>query len=287
MNDFHILHYVPNDYLHVLNGYQEIIDALAWSLRTLGHRVTIAKNKFRSDATQIIFGAHFIHVDVLATFPRDTIIYNLEQLDGVIACGAHIDAYQLFAQNFVVWEYSERHLGLWRSYFSAQRVSVVPIGFAPNLCRIQPAETQDIDVLFYGQPSDYRAQILLGISRVGLRMLSCYGIYGKARDEFIGRSKIVLNLRASPNVSTFSSVRVGYLLANRKAIVSDIATSDAELAEAVCVGEAEDIPALCRHLADNDPQRLWYEVRGYEAFAQNDMVPALQSALSALLAPYP
>ncbi len=282
MRSFHILHYIPNQYLHVLNGYGEVIESLLWSLRTSGHEATSAVNQRRVGATHILFGVQFMPADLLASFPPDSIVYNLEQLDGVIASGVHTDGYQICADKFVIWDYSDRNLQLWRSHFSARHAHLVPVGFAPTLCRIPPAEPQDIDVLFYGQPTEYRSLTLTRLSNLGLKIVSFFGLYGQARDEFIGRSKIVLNLRASPEIAIFSSVRVGYLLANSKAVVSDIAASDADLAEAVCVGEPAQIPILCQHLAENESQRKWYEVNGYETFARRDLTRLLKPALDAL-----
>ncbi len=285
MRSFHILHYIPNHYLHILNGYQDVIDSLVWALRALGHAATNAVNERREGATHILFGFQFMPADLLASFAPDTIVYNLEQLDGVLELGLHTDGYRFCAEHFGIWDYSQRNLELWRAHFAARCTHLVPVGFAPTLCRIPPSEAQDIDVLFYGQPSEYRSDTLKRLSRFGLKILSFYGLYGPARDEFIGRSKMVLNLRASPDIAVFSSVRVGYLLANRKAVVSDVAACDADLAEAVCVGEPDQIPLLCKHLADNDPQRLWYEAHGYEAFARRDLATLLRPALDALSAP--
>jgi hypothetical protein len=53
-----------------------------------------------------------------------------------------------------------------------------------------------------------------------VRVKTLFGVYGKERDEYIGRSKILLNIHYYTTM-IFEAVRVSYLLNNRCCVVSE------------------------------------------------------------------
>jgi len=282
MPKFHVLHYIPSDKFHILHGYDEVIESVVWGLRALGHEVSWGVNQSYSGATQIIFGAPFMPDDMLRQFPSNTIIYNLEQLSGCIHSGWEMSRFSNFVGKFQLWDYSSLNVEIWKDMFSAENVHHVPIGFAPTLCRIEKPQEQDIDVLLYGSPTEYRWEILQNLTHAGMKVMFFYGLYGKARDEFIGRSKIVLNLKSNPARDIFSVVRVSYLLANRKAVVSDIATPEGDLVEAVCFTRPENIQPVCLDLLQNREKRERLEETALRVIAARDMRAMLLPALSSI-----
>jgi hypothetical protein len=54
----------------------------------------------------------------------------------------------------------------------------------------------------------------------GLRVESAFGCYGEERDALIARARIVLNVHYYES-KVFEVVRVSYLLANRKCVLSE------------------------------------------------------------------
>jgi hypothetical protein len=54
-----------------------------------------------------------------------------------------------------------------------------------------------------------------------LKVEILFGVYGEKRDEYISRSKVILNCH-NYNSELFEIVRCFYLMTNRKAIVSEI-----------------------------------------------------------------
>jgi hypothetical protein len=277
MKKFHILHYMPD--LHILHGYTDVIDSLVWGLNALGYEVTSGINRWRFDATQIIFGAHFMSPEMLGQFPASTYIYNLEQLDGCNRTYGDMPVFRQMAESFEIWDYSTSNVAVWQTEFAAPRVKLVPIGYAPVLSRIKRPDEQDIDVLFYGAPSAYRYLILARICGAGLNLVNFCGLYGAARDQLISRAKVVLNLRHDEETSIFSIVRTAYLLANRKAVVSDSVASDSERPDGVVFVDALWVPTICKRLVENQGLRSLAEEQGYQAFAQRDITASLRAVL--------
>jgi hypothetical protein len=276
---FHLAHIVPNKTLHGLNGYKEVIDTVQWGLRQLGHSAEYGLNTLSSTATNIIFGLQCLELSVLNSLPQKTIFYQLEQKRDV-ASEQIKPQVKVAAERFEIWDYSAANN--WVD-LGAKRVRVVPIGYAPILQRVpQPAE-QDIDVLIYGSPGQSRLGAFYHIAQSGLTTVFLCGLYGKARDELIGRSKIVLNINLYEYGKIFEIVRVSYLLANRKAVVADIDVEtaiDQDMREAVRIVTPSELVNECRRLCQDDHARKRVEEVGFALIENRDIRSILQRALS-------
>ena len=123
-----------------------------------------------------------------------------------------------------MWDYSLHNIDKWKTYWETMNCAYapvhVPLGYVPELTRIRPAPIQDIDVLFYGSLNDRRSAIIKALCDAGANVHTVFGVYGKGRDELIARSKVVLNLHFYEQ-KLFEIVRVSYLLANSKAVVTE------------------------------------------------------------------
>ncbi len=119
-----------------------------------------------------------------------------------------------------IWDYSPANIEVIRG-LGAQNVKFLPIGYQKELQRIDPAPEQDVDVLFYGSINERRRKILEEIEGRGLRVKCLRGVYGKARDEWIARSKVILNHHFYES-QIFEIVRVSYLLINAKTVVAEV-----------------------------------------------------------------
>jgi hypothetical protein len=117
--------------------------------------------------------------------------------------------------------------------------------------------------------TERRRSVLQAIEAMGFRVHYQFGIYGAARDALIARSKIVLNIHRN-SVKIFEIVRVSYLLANRKAVVSEV-SDDTEmppdLVDAVRGVPYERLAEACRGLIADDDARHALELRGFECMA--------------------
>jgi hypothetical protein len=280
MARFHIAHIIPNPRLHGLHGYKEIIETVSWGLEQLGHEVTYAVNNFARNATNIVFGAQMTPMDMLKTLPTDTVIYNFEQMRGLDANTIKPEV-KYCASRFMIWDYSPSNTDTWQA-LGSQRVRVVPVGYAPILTRIAKQQPQDIDVLIYGLTSDKRLNAFHALARSGLTTLFVCGLYGTARDDLISRSKIVLNINQYEQ-RVFEIVRVSYLLANRKAVLSDL-EPDASIENDIkdCIRSFAPLTLVrdCYALVESESERSRLEEAGFAAFSKRPITPILEHALA-------
>lgn len=279
--NFHLTHIVPDKRLHGLNGYKDVIDSVQWGLEQLGHEAAYGLNAISSTATNIIFGAQVLPLETLAKLPPETIVYNFEQLRGAQADEIKPQLADV-ARRFRVWDYTEANADAWRA-LGAKRVSIVPVGYAPILQRVPRPASQDIDVLFYGLPGDSRLGAFHELSHCGLTTVFFCGLYGKERDELIGRSKVVLNVNLYDHARIFEIVRVSYLLANRKAVIADLDDGthiDPDVRPGIRATTRARLVEDCLELVGNDGARGALEEAGFAAISRRDIRKALASALA-------
>jgi len=282
MSQYHIVHIIPDQRLHILNGYNDVIKTIIWGLRCHGHEVTYAVNMPRLDARNIVFGANMALRQVLDLLPSDTVIYNLEQVAGMVLGEAMKGRLLDLSNRFEIWDYSELNILGWQTLNEHCVVKHVPIGFAPIISTIEKPPEQDIDALIYGGPGDNRIRIFTDLCMQGATTLYCFGLYDKARDDLIARSKLVLNISHSIS-NVFSIVRTSYLLANRKAVIAD--TKPAMVIESDLIGalkftDLDSFVDVCIHYINDDAAREKLEEDGFEIFKKRDIRAILAPALN-------
>ena len=278
---FHIVHIVPNPRLHGLYGYSELIAALQWGLTELGHETTAAVNSIGRDKINIVLGGQMIAAGEIKQFPPGTIFYNLEQL-AKISPENLWPVWKTIASEFRVWEYSQRNMPVWEQFQPKFPVKLAPVGWSPILRRIPKRENEDIDVLFYGLPSNARFAAFNNLCKAWVKCVFACGLYGKERDELISRAKIVLNINRYDQSRIFEVVRVSYLLANEKAVVSDIYPDsfiEPDLKDAVAFSPIDGILETCQKLLKDDAARQELASRGKAIFEKRDVREILRSAL--------
>lgn len=264
------------------NPFTEVIDTLAWGLTELGVTVSTGVNHWRADARQIVLCPHLLDDATLASLAPGTIAYNLEQIDAA----SQLPTTRLAAfRNLCVWDYSPRNLEHWRAAGIA--AAHLPVGWYPGLERVGSAAEQDVDVLFYGILNDRRKAALERIGARGLRVAAIHMLFGRERDAWIARAKVVLNLHFYP-AAIFESVRAAYLLANGKALVSERAANGevpAEYEDAVAWSAYDDLADRCRAVIDDGELRTRLEAAGPAAMRKLTIVPLLRQALARSGAP--
>ena len=256
--------------------YREIAETLAISCQKLGHSADIGFNTFSPTAVNVLLGAHDLPPDVKGRVPPSAILYNLEQIDSRILNDR--PQFRDMLGRHEVWDYNLQNVERLRSL--AKRIFYLPVGFEPEMARIPFQGHQDIDVLFYGALDDRRRAILERIQASHIKLHYLFGVYGPERDHFIQRSRIVLNLHHT-DAKVFEIVRVSYLLANKKAVVSELAPETAiepDIKEAIHGVRYEDVPVACARLLADRKQRRQLERRGFElmsARSQNEYLARL------------
>jgi len=253
---------------------------MRWGLVELGYPVHVHQGAIAHGAINVIFGAHLL--PDWHGVPADSIVFNLEQLGSNSA--VMTPTYQDALSRFAVFDYSRRNVEWLNSSGLNRDAQWVGIGYAPTLERVQPSSELDIDVLFYGLLNERRQRVLRDLEASGLRVVALTGVFGAALDPFIARAKVVLNVHFY-DTHQFEVVRVGYLLNNRVAVVSEVsADTDIEdrLRAAVCGADYDALANTCQRLARDPVARTNVAEQGYRTYRAWPQTAFLQAALQSL-----
>lgn len=240
-----------------------------YGLRALGHDAEIRENSFRPDSKHIVFGGHLLSAD--SNLPPGSILYNLEQ----VSTGGygHTD---VLAKRYTLWDYAKPNCDEWAKR-GIQAVHV-PLGYSPEMTRIKPAE-EDIDVLFYGSMNKRRGMVLTQLHNFGLRVVAKINdTYGKDLDAIIARAKVVINIHFA-EAPIFEAVRVSYLLANKKAVVSEESMDTYPgVTNALAFAPYKDLSKKCQEVLNNGYRKLAED--GFKAFSALPESEYLKAALA-------
>jgi len=261
----------PKAFMHT-SAFREVMESLSWALSALGHAANITENWISKTETNIIFGAELLAPNQPERMPAGTMIYNLEQ-------PSHPNLAKVKAlvhgQRLQVWDYSKTNYETWRA--EGADVRYVPIGYTPNLTRIPKAKVQDIDVLFLGWLTPRRTEVIQQLRAAGLNVVGSDHCYGGGRDELISRAKVCLNVHHDGR-NLFEIVRVSYLLANHKCVVSEVSADDAEYSDLHIIrAEYDELVETCSRAVSASDTKL-----PFKNFAARDYVKTVKSALAEL-----
>jgi predicted SAM-dependent methyltransferase len=260
---YHVLQVRPAGYVHA-DALTELAESVYYGLKRLG--VPVSFHEPAPPASRaIIFGAHLLDADSARAIAADAIIFNSEQIDANSPwlSGSYMDA----LKTHQVWDYSAENAQRLTER-GVQAVQHVPLGYLPELSRIAPV-VEDIDVLFYGSLNPRRQLVLDELQRRGLKVTTLTGCYGEARDQYIARSKVVLNLHFYES-KVFEIVRVSYLLSNFKAVVAECGTGtsiEPDLLQALRAVPYEGLVDACVELVQNEAARRALAQQGFEVFS--------------------
>jgi GT2 family glycosyltransferase/2-polyprenyl-3-methyl-5-hydroxy-6-metoxy-1,4-benzoquinol methylase/glycosyltransferase involved in cell wall biosynthesis len=269
----------PKGYAHS-ETFAELTETLHDAFLELGSPTGMAESRFDPSAVNLVLGWHLLTESQEAALPPQCILYNLEQMDE--RNRPFQDRLVRLSGRCEIWDYSRRNIDiLHRSGFPGS-IQHVPIGTMPELTRIPVAPDQDIDVLFYGSINERRHRILQALKDAGLRVHTAFGVYGGERDALIARAKVVLNLHYY-ETSILEMVRLSYLWANRKAVVTEC-SPDTDL-ETGLEGAARFVPydqlvAACRELVADEAARHALEIRTFEVMSARSEVEILRKVLA-------
>lgn len=261
--------------------YDDFCCALGQALRDIGHEVVPASDQ--KPGRLIMFNMNNVF-DPGREVPEDAILFNTEQVAAVAYPRDAFTAYKDH-QDRVIWDYSEANVEVLRQRLEMKRVILCPVGYHPSMSYIESAPVQDVDVLFYGAITPHRARLLHEVGAHGLGMKTLYGVFGKERDAWIARSKVVLNLHYGfEHGAIFEIFRVSHLAANRKCVVSEMGITHVvdrslqSFGRALTVS-AYDIPRACRRYADSQVEREAMEHHAFAAFSSSSLVDNVRRAL--------
>ncbi|MCK9380162.1 MAG: glycosyltransferase [Sulfuritalea sp.] len=270
-----------------VESLREVMEVAREALVTLGHSARIQTNRIDPDDIAIIFGSHHLDPAAVHRLPPQSIIYNLEQLAPGYPWFS--DQYLKILTRFRVWDYSARNVDYLRREGHSPAATHVPFGYSPCLTRIPAAEKEDVDVLFFGVSTERRRRILQALGERGLNVVALTNVWGTERDAWIARAKIVLNMHRADS-GEFESVRVLFLLANGKAVVSETAPGEqieAPLLGAFCAVPYAALVDACVQLAGDSEARLALQQRARAAVMADALraLPWISRATECMEAP--
>lgn len=259
-------------------AFSEIAESIHYALRSLGHDSVITTDGDLAERQHIVLGPNLLP-DYPLPLSRNAILYNLEQVSAtsVWMRPQMIDTFQ----RHVVWDYSQSNAEAFH-VLGVQVQRVVPIGYVPELTRLQRAADPDIDVLFVGSMNERRKAVIDSMQAAGLRTHAAFGVYGAARDALITRAKLMLNVHFY-DAKVLEIVRLSYLLANRCAVLSEHSANreeDEQVAGGVAFARYEDLARRARELIDAPAQLERLAQRGFEIMTARPAAEYLRAALT-------
>jgi len=188
------------------------------ALTSLSVPCDIAINDIASDRINILLGWHLLPgLDAVGS--AAVIPYQLEQLDEAVWEAFSAQRKAILERACAVWDYSAENVAFLSNRGIEARL--VPVGYHENLEQIPQNRDKDIDVLFYGSVGERRQRVLNDLAAdPAVTVRALFGVYGKQRDEYISRSKIILNVHFY-STKIFEAVRISYLLNNTCCVVSE------------------------------------------------------------------
>ncbi len=258
-------------------AFEEMAYCLSCAFRRLGYPVSVVRKAEDIEGSPIVLGCNLLPYLADVRIPKNAILYNLEQVER--SSPWMNDHYLELLKGYEVWDYSERNMDELRN-LGVRNIKLCRIGYVPELTRIEPTE-ETTDVLFYGSLNPRRRDILAQVEHGGLEVTQLRDMYGEERDRHIGKAKIILNLHFYES-RVFEIVRVSYLLANKRFVISEPGT-DRTLEEPFMGGlvfaRREELPAVCAEYAKADELRREIAEKGYRQIQKLDQVRFLRDAL--------
>jgi len=263
-----------------LSSYHDVLESYYWGFNALGFQVERRGNQIIGDAINIIFGYQIpMQLGLIDSYPENTIFINFERLAG----GYSLEMEKVVGQRFQVWDYSDANMSIWKSIPTKFPVFFAKIAYAPILEKVPSNVIQDIDFLFYGSLTPERREVISKITKMRndlshLSVVTLISIYGKQRDEFIARSKVVLNISHQVN---FEIVRVSYLLANKKPVLCYTDNQMLQVEEDLkdnCLKfvDANNVYDECELLISDQIYRDTYAEKCYQIFKKRDVMQVIK-----------
>jgi hypothetical protein len=256
-------------------AFHDVGRLLSYTFESLDIPCTYQVNVFDPSAVNIILGYHLLE-DPAVLRAQPCIIYQLESLPDQPQGWLQLDGRRLALLRAAreVWDYSPENIAFLRAN-GLVGVRLLPFGFHEKLQTVVKA-SPDIDVCFYGVVNARRKAVLDALATKS-RTKAVFGVYGERRDQYVGRSKIILNLHQYP-AQLMEQARVSYLLNNRCFVVSEDAALN-PYAGALVTAPYDELADCClRYLNDPGGRERMAEA-GFTFFAQRPMAAYLEAVL--------
>lgn len=156
---------------------------------------------------------------------KKIIAYNWEQL---VDCNQWMNIPYLISEikkADEIWDYDHLNKLYLSKFYNISVSKVIPFEYYSNIEILSNKKNPLIDVLFYGSLNERRSRILANIQLRLYDSASIVIVGGMSRKDtykYIENSKVVLNLHAFEPWSRQEQERIGFLLGNKKCVLSEI-----------------------------------------------------------------
>jgi hypothetical protein len=272
MGEYSITLMQPPNYIHSYAFYE--IGLLLQNLfDSLNTKCSFYLNQLYRENINILLGYN------LLKYHRDLrkfryIVYQLEQLSNKVGW-FNEDLEKTLREAYSIWDYSKENISFLKD-IGISNVKYLPIGYHENLELIEHRQEKDIDILFYGSVNNRRANILNRLKQRAKTEVF-FGVYGKERDSFIARSKIVLNIHFYP-MQIMEQVRLSYLLNNKCFVISECSDHN-PYDDGIVTARYDELINVCEYYLTKPDERHDIAERGYCLFRENNMVENLSKVL--------
>lgn len=172
---------------------------------------------------------------------------------------------RIFAGAYQVWDYSQENIAFLQNL--GIHAKHLPLGYHPDLELIPTSHEQDVDVLFFGSISERREALLRRVTETTkLNVKALAGVYGRERDTWIARSKVVLNVHQFGPGAPLEATRVSYLLNNRRFVLSETPAANPYPGIDLKFGEYEQLIELCQHYVKHGEEVVEIAEASYQRF---------------------
>lgn len=248
-------------------GADDALLAIRFALAELGYQTEIIAAGEKARGRVIAFGANYDPEGRWVKLPTDSIIINLEQLRSTGYPWLRDSRYLDILRCHEVWDFSRTNV----DYLAGQGVQAafLPLVYVPQMSRLAPCPAPDVDVLFYGTMTRRRHIIIEQLRGLGLKVLCLGSCYGQKRDQAIYRSAMLINIHHSLPAE-LEIVRLGYVLANSRAVVSELDEETSyypELKDACLFRPYQELVEAAAYLARNRAQLARQAALGFEIFS--------------------
>ena len=242
----------PGDYAHT-GALTELAVAVDHGLKRLGHASSLSSTPhlptLAPGHTCILLGPQLLALLPPLDLPEDVILYNTEAYGTPPFANA---LPHLLAHPDRVWDISQHNVEQLQAHHSVFAQFVPPGHDVHSFDSC--TEEKDIDVLFYGSINDRRRKMLDALRAEGLTVHEFQTPYGKGRDDFVRRAKVILNLHYYDDPGIFESVRVSHLLNNSELVVSEEGVGQWPYDQAAVCVPYDDLVATCRDYVRKSPE---------------------------------
>lgn len=263
--------------------FDDVLLPLKFAFQRLGFEVEVRVNSFNPKSRNICLGANYDPGQKWRVLPAGAIIFNLEQLEASGYPWQKEGSYFDLLKEFESWDFSQKNIAYLR--VKGLDSAFLPLGYVPEMSRLAPCPEPAYDVLFYGAITQRRRKVLDALDLRGLKVCRLGKAFADERDRAIYESKLLINIHHSLPAS-LEVVRLGYALANGRAVVSEMNEDTyhyPELSSACLYGKAEELADLAFDLAADDKRRQEVARRGFEAYSALRLEKALERIVGSRL----